>query len=382
MMKTTRQTNRPPLSWATVTVLGLAGMSSFLAMAADDKRAATAAALPKSALTVSVVSVSRTDWAQTVQANGSIAAWQETVVGAELSGLRLAEVNTHVGDVVRRGQLLAQLSSDSVKVELAQSRAGAAEAQANLAEAQANAERARQLLSSGMISSSQGQQALTAEATARARLEAAQARVHADELRLSQTRIVASDDGIISARLATAGAMVQPGQELFRLIRKGRLEWRAEVTADELARLAPGMAVRVTATGVAPVNGKVRTVAPTVDPLTRNGLVYVDIAAAPGVRAGMFARGEFQLGHSVAVSLPQAAVLLRDGFSYVYPVGADNRVARIKVQTGRRLGDRIEVLSGLDANARVVASGAGFLSEGDLVRVVAAPIAAAQATTE
>ncbi|TDP71321.1 RND family efflux transporter MFP subunit [Roseateles toxinivorans] len=357
----------------------LAGTSSFLVQAADDRQATSAPV--KTALTVSVTSAAQADWAQTLQANGSVAAWQETVVGAELSGLRLAEVQANVGDRVKRGQLLAQLSADSVKAELAQSRAGAAEAQATLAEAQANAERARSLQTSGAISASQVQQYLTAAATAKARLEAAQARVQADELRLSQTRIVANDDGVISARAATAGSMVQPGQELFRLIRKGRLEWRAEVPADELSRLSSGMAVRVNvsdkASGAAPVNGKVRMVAPTVDPQTRMGLVYVDLDSANSLRAGTFARGEFQLARSQTLSLPQTAVLLRDGFSYVYRVGADNRVTRLKVQTGRRLGDRIEVLGGVDAAAKVVTSGAGFLSEGDAVRVVAAPVAPA-----
>jgi len=362
----------------------VAGTSSYLAQAAEDKKAASAPA--KTALTVSVTSAAQADWAQTLQANGSVAAWQETVVGAELSGLRLADVQANVGDKVRRGQLLAQLSADSVKAELAQSRAGAAEAHATLAEAKSNAERARSLQPSGAISASQVQQYLTAEATAKARLEAAQARVQADELRISQTRIVASDDGVISARAATAGSMVQPGQELFRLIRKGRLEWRAEVPADELARLSAGMAVRVSAGGAAAVNGKVRMVAPTVDPQTRMGLVYVDLDGPNSVRAGTFARGEFQLARSQALSLPQTAVLLRDGFSYVYRVGADNKVSRLKVQTGRRLGDRIEVLGGIDASAKVVTSGAGFLSEGDAVRVVAAPVAqtpvaAAAATT-
>nr|WP_316640751.1 efflux RND transporter periplasmic adaptor subunit [uncultured Roseateles sp.] len=362
----------------------LAGTSSFLAQAAEDKKAASAPA--KTALTVSLTSAAQADWAQTLQANGSVAPWQETVVGAELSGLRLADVLANVGDKVKRGQMLAQLSADSVKAELAQSRAGAAEAQATLSEAQANAERARSLQPSGAISASQVQQYLTAEATAKARLEAARARVQADELRLSQTRIVAGDDGVISARAATAGSMVQPGQELFRLIRKGRLEWRAEVPADELARLSAGMTVRVSASGSSPVNGRVRMVAPTVDPQTRMGLVYVDLDSAAGVRAGAFARGEFQLARSQTLTLPQTAVLLRDGFSYVYRVGADNKVSRIKVQTGRRLGDRIEVLGGIDAGAKLVASGAGFLSDGDTVRVVSppvaqAPVAAAAPTT-
>lgn len=370
---------RPWAAWMKPCLLSLALMP-LLTVQANEGKAAPASAAAKVALTVSVVSPAQADWSQTLQASGSISPWQETVLGAEISGLRLAEVPVNVGDRVRRGQLLARLSDDSIKAELAQSRAGAAEAAATWAEAQANAKRASQLESSGALSAAQVQQYFTAETTAKARLEAAQARVNADVLRLSQTRVTASDDGIIAARLATEGAMVQPGQELFRLIRQGRLEWRAELNAEDMSRIKPGMVVKVSAVGAEPVEGKVRTVAPTVDAQSRLGLVYVDLGAAPGVRAGVFARGEFQLGRSAAMSLPQTAVLLRDGFSYVFRLDAGNKVSRVKVQTGRRLGDRIELLSGLGRDAQVVVSGAGFLSDGDVVRVVpaAAPAKAAK----
>jgi hypothetical protein len=81
------------------------------------------------------------------------------------------------------------------------------------------------------------------------------------------------------------------------------------------------------------------------------------------------------LGQSNALTLPQEAVLLRDGFSYVFTVDADSRVTRNKVEVGRRVGQQVEILSGLDPAARVVAAGAGFLGDGDTVRVVAAPAA-------
>jgi hypothetical protein len=117
-----------------------------------------------------------------------------------------------------------------------------------------------------------------------------------------------------------------------------------------------------------------------VDAATRNGIVYVDLPQPALLKAGMFARGEFETGQSAALTLPQTAVLLRDGFSYVFKLGADNRVTQTKVSVSRRSGDRIEVTSGLEPTARVVASGAGFLSDGDTVRVVdavAAPAASA-----
>jgi HlyD family secretion protein len=127
----------------------------------------------------------------------------------------------------------------------------------------------------------------------------------------------------------------------------------------------------------------VRMVAPTVDAATRNGVVFVELplaaAAAAGAKAGMFARGDFEVGSSAATTLPQSAVLLRDGYSYVFKVGADNKVSQNKVAVGRRVGDRIEITAGLDVTARVVASGGGFLADGDTVKVVAATPAAAVA---
>jgi HlyD family secretion protein len=354
---------------ALATALGLA----FAVQAASDSPVAPASAAAKPALTVTATQPATERWPVSVAANGNVAAWQEASIGAEAQGLRLTEVRVQVGERVRRGQLLAQLSADTLAADLAATRAGVAEAEANQAEAAANAERARQLQASGAISAQQIQQYVTAEATAKARVASLRARLRADEVRLAQTRIVAPDDGVISARSATVGAVVQPGQELFRLIRKERLEWRAEVAASELARIRVGQKAQVTPAGGTAVAGVVRMVAPTVDAATRNGLVYVDLPQPGAARAGMFARGEFAVGEREGLTLPQNAVVLRDGLHWVFQLGADNKVQQRKVSVGTRIGDRIEITGGLPAGARVAADGAGFLADGDTVRVVAAP---------
>ena len=370
----------PKTLWAiaALAVLALGATAATLAVqAADDKAAkpeksASAASAAKAALTVTVVQAQKAELSTALSANGNVAAWQEAIVGAESNGMRLAAVRVNVGDVVKRGQVLATFVADMAQADLAQSKAAVAEAEATLAEAGANAQRARDLQASGALSAQQINQYLTAERTAQARLDAVRASAKMQQLRLQQTQVLAPDNGVISSRSATVGAVVPAGAELFRLIRGGRLEWRAEVAASELAQIRTGQPVRVTAAGGAPVQGKVRMVAPTVDAATRNGLVYVDLPQAGAIKAGMFARGEFETGSSSALTLPQSAVLLRDGFSYVFKLGADNKVAQAKVSVGRRVGDRIEITGGLDANARVVASGAGFLADGDTVRVVEA----------
>jgi len=352
------------------------------ASGASGDTVAKAAVAQRSALTVSLVSPLSGDWPQRLVANGNIVAWQEAVIGAEATGLRLTDVLVNVGDRVKRGQLLAKLKDDTLAADVAQIQASLVEAQAAAEEARANGDRARQMQSTGMVTAQQIQQWLTAEQTARARVDALKARLAAEQLRLAQTRVLAPDQGIISARSATVGAVVQPGQELFRLIRGGRLEWRAEVPAAELSRIRRGGVVRVTPAGGTAIEGQVRLVAPTVDALTRNGLVYVDLPSPGEARAGMFARGEFDLGTAKALTLPQSAVVLRDGFSFVARVSEDqSKVSLTKVATGRRVGERVEIVSGLDPNARVVAAGGGFLSDGDTVRVVQGSPAVAGAGT-
>ncbi|WP_434564028.1 efflux RND transporter periplasmic adaptor subunit [Pseudomonas sp. R1-6] len=325
---------------------------------------------PRPAMTVAVTRLESAMLPVRIQANGNIMAWQEASVGTEADGLRLAEVMVNVGDVVRRGQVLATFSSDTVAAELAQRRAATAEAHSALAEARAIARRARQLQSSGALSQQQVHQHVTAERTAQARLEAGEAAERLQHLRLAQTRVLAPDNGVISARSATVGAVLPAGQELFRLIRESRLEWRAEVAAADLAKFHPGQLARVVPVNGAAIEGRVRRVAPTVDMQTRNGLVYVDLPADTAARAGMFARGEFDVGAERMATLPQTAVLQHDGFSYVLQVGAAFQVAQAKVTVGRRVGDRIEITAGIDSTAAVIEAGGGFLAEGDLVRVV------------
>ncbi len=186
--------------------------------------------------------------------------------------------------------------------------------------------------------------------------------------------VVAPDDGVVSAATATVGSLTRNGQELFRLIRGGRLEWHAEIPADELPRVAPGATATVTTAMGEPVAGQVRRVSPSADRRTRNGLVYVDLDAPGLLRAGMFVRGEIELGRAPALTLLRSAVVQREGFAYVYRIedGEDDirRVAQTKVEIGRRSGERVEVVAGLTPDVRVVAVGVGFLADGDAVRLV------------
>lgn len=363
-----------PISLAVAAMmLATQALWSVPARAADDPKAVS-----KPALTVSLTRLGQSNLPMALSANGNIAAWQEAIIGAEVGGLRLAEVHANVGDSVKKGQVLAVFAQEQVQADLSAAQASVSEATATAEDAKANAERARSLKGTGALSDQQYSQFMVAEQSAAARLEMAKAQLTNQQIRHRNTQVLAPDHGQITARSATVGAVVGTGAELYRMIRQGRLEWRAEVTASEVGRIKPGAKATLTASSGVVTEGRVRQIAPSVDAQTRSVLVYVDVAAKPGIKAGMYARGEFEMGSSAANTLPQAAVVMRDGFAYVMVAGKGPnpndasmvRVSQVKVGLGRRVGQQVEVLSGLDAKAQVVASGVAFLADGDIVKVV------------
>jgi len=362
------------------TAIALFIAAGFTLRVAAADSATPIAATAKPALAVETVKPQMRSLPHRLEANGNVAAWQEASIGAESGGLRLAEVRADVGDNVKRGQVLAVFAIETPLIEVAQARAALAEAEATALEAAANAARARSVQAAGALSAQQIGQYLSGEAATKARVQSAQANLAMAELRLKHTQVTARDDGVISQRnpQATLGAVVASGQELFRLIRKNRLEWRAEVTANELSQIRIGQTVTVKVANGASRQGKVRQVAPTVNPQTRNALVYVDLPAAKdgAFKPGMFAQGEFALGNRPGLTVPRQALVVHDGFNYVFLLGKEGRVHRTKVEVGGFDSDAVEIISGLDAQATVVAGGAGFLNEGDLVKVVQAAPAA------
>ena len=353
------------VAFAIATVVGLGLHRSVQAT----KGPAEGDRTPRAALAVTTVAPVVEEWPRVIETSGGLYPWQEAVIAAETGGLRVVEVAVEIGDQVHRGQVLAQLAQDTVKAELAQREANLAQVRAGLAEAKANADRARHVEGKSAMSEQQINQYLIAEQAAKANLAAAEASLEMQKIRLAQTLILAVDDGVISARNATLGMVVQTGTELFRIVRQGRIEWRAEVTAHQLAQIRTGLDAEIELPNGEQIVGRVRMPAPTLDSNTRYALVYVDVPVGSPVRAGMFARGRIRLAVSPALTLPESAVVPRDGNSYVFEVVAGDRVAQRKVLTGRRARNRIEINEGLDTGARVVASGGAFLNDGDLVRV-------------
>lgn len=325
----------------------------------------------RAALTVETAQAQNTTIPITITASGNIAAWQDISISSQNSGLRLAELRANVGDTVRKGQVLAIFAAETINAQVLQARANLAAAQAQAAEAQSNAARARSIAATGALSKQQISQMQTAAKATAAQVQAAKSVLRVQKTRQGYTRIVAPDNGVISSRSATVGAVVPPGSEMFRMVRQGKLEWRAEISAKDLNRVQAGQVATLQTEFGDTIEGKVRSVSPTLDKVKRVATAYIDLPNAPsqGIVAGMYADGQINLGDTQGLVVPSSAVVTRDGFNYLFVVQTKNTVQRRPVQLGVRDKENVQILKGLKVGETVVRSGGGFLNDGDVVQI-------------
>ena len=321
------------------------------------------------ALTVSVQQVNFVEMERTLSATGNIRPWQDASVSVQTTGLRLKEVFADVGDIVQAGQLLAKFDDTIIRTEIDQTRAAIIQAQASLEQATQNARRIRRIMGSGAVSQQEADQVLATEKINQAQLSSAQAALVGQTQRLAHTRLLAPYDGVVSAKSAVLGAVYNPGQELFHLIVQNKLQWEASVSSRHLSALEPGTKVLMHVREDVFAEGTVRQQSPALNEQTRQAIVYVDIVPGAQVKAGMFIKGDFKLGTSKVIALPRQALVLRDGFYYVFVLENNNRVSLRKIEIGQSLPDGVEVLAGLVSGETIVVKGARFLEDGDMVRV-------------
>lgn len=341
-----------------------------------------------------------------VLATGSIEAVEETYVSPLVEGLSIRSLNVDLGDRVEKGSTLVVLNDDALLLQkseleanlakaeaaLSQYRAQLAETTANSEEATRVADRAEQLSANGTVSTAEADRLKALAAAARARVRSAeqsvgvaaadikvvQAQIDDVDLRLARTEVKAPVSGVISAKNARIGAIASGGgQPLFAIIRDGAVEMKASVAEADILKLAVGQPATVNLAGSrTTVKGKIRLIAPTVDPETRLGAVHITLTDTTEARAGMYASAVITVEQKQAVVLPQTAVTSHDGKSIVRKV-EDGVVHLVPVTTGIQDGQYVEILSGLRAGEQAVAKAGAYVRDGDRIN----PVKSAQPIT-
>lgn len=329
---------------------------------------------PAGTQTVSVQVAATENLPRTVTASGTVSAWEEVPVGAETGGLVATAVLVDEGSYVRQGQPLVQMNTALLDAQVRQQQAAVQTAEANAARDDAALGRAQELKERGFLSQASLDTALANQRASQANLASARASLSETRTRLSQATIRAPVSGQIISRSVTRGQIISAGTELFRMVRDGRLELDAQVPETELALLRSGQSAEITSSQAAPTTGTIRIVTPEVNAETRLGLARISLAPGSQLKPGMFARARIDAGSAPATVVPTAAVLYRNNRAGVFVMQNANTVHFQPVTVVNRQQTRTAV-SGLNAGARVVVEGAGFLNEGDRVRVAAAPAA-------
>jgi len=167
-----------------------------------------------------------------------------------------------------------------------------------------------------------------------------------------------------------AGDMAAPGAPLLEM--EDARQYRLEAVVDEVLvqRIKQGDKVPVVldAVGAGPLDGVVAELVPSAEPSSRTFLVKIDLPPAPGIKSGMFGRASFSSGQTDTVAVPAAAVFVRGQLVGVYVVGEGGVAGLRLIATGKRRGDKLEVLGGLDPGERIVVDGIGRVTDGCVVR--------------
>ena len=316
---------------------------------------------------------------------GAIQAFAEAPIYARTSGY-LKRRYVEMGARVKANQLLAEIDAPELEQQLQQARSDLATAEANARLAQITADRYRDLVKSDSVSQQDADNAAGALDARKAAVESARANVRRLEQLQAFTRIYAPFDGVITARNTDVGALIDPGasggsaRELFHIASTDTL--RVFVNVPQVfSRVArPGITAELTLTefpGRRFAGTLVRT-AEAIDPASRTLLVEIDVANPKGeLLPGAFAQVHLALPTpATTLVLPVNTLMFRSDGLRVAVVRADSRVAMVAVTLGRDFGTEAEILSGLNGDERVVSSPPDSLTDGQMVRIVAAPSAA------
>ncbi|EJL57083.1 RND family efflux transporter, MFP subunit [Rhizobium sp. CF122] len=334
-----------------------------------------------------------------VVATGTVKPVEEVYIQPQVEGLSVRTLNADVGDRVQAESTLATLNDDALILQKSQMQATKAKNEASLAqlraqliEAQANAEQARQqqaraqeMGKKGTVSTATVEQADAAAASANARVDSAKQAIQvavaeikvtesqiADaDLKLARTDVKTPVGGTVAAKNAKIGAIaLATGDPLFTIIRDDEIELVAEVGESDIVKVQPGQKATLSLSGSREkVTGSVRLVSPTVDPLTRLGLVHILIDDSSKARSGMYGSADIVVRTTENVALPVSAVLSSSEGSSARKV--ENSVVKFaKVETGIQDGAYVEIVKGLKAGDEVVAKAGAYVRDGDRITPV------------
>jgi len=328
----------------TMSMLALAAVTLTACGGADHEEPAAAARAPASTYTVTADSV-----ATTIAIEGTVHARHRAEISTRMMA-RVTEVPVELGTVVRTGQTLIRLGVEDVAANRSKAEAAVTVARAARDEAARHAARMDTLLAEDVVARAQRDQAQLGLTQAESQLAMAEATLREVETASGYARITAPFDGVVVARTVDPGDLAAPGIPLLTVESRGAREVVLAVPPEAAAGLVGGAALEVASRDGRTVAGTIRVVAGGADAMTRT--VEVRVAIPADWSTGMSVTAFVPTGQRVAVTIPAEAVVRRGQLTGVHVVQGDLQLLRW-VRLGRTIGDRVEVLSGLEAGEQI-----------------------------
>jgi HlyD family secretion protein len=354
-----------------VLTLAAAGAAAYYFMGGNKTQTAEQIAKEKEGQqqNVTVIAPGAQTIIRTINATGTLAAKREVPVGVVGEGGQVSQVFVNAGDWVQAGQVLITIDR-SVQVQQAiaqEAQIGVARADMQLA--QNELERALKLVDRGFISKADVDRKTAARDSARARINVANAQLNETRARNARLDIRAPVTGFVLERKVEPGQTVSAGSGiLFRLAQGGEMELQALLGEADLGGLSNGIAAVVTPVGDSrQFNGRIWQIAPMIDAQSRQGMARIALPFDRALRPGGFASVEIKAGAITAPVLPESAVQNDKNGSFVYIIGAANKVERRAVKTGDVTPQGLTIVEGLSGSERVVLYAGGFLNAGEEV---------------
>jgi RND family efflux transporter MFP subunit len=304
--------------------------------------------------TVHVQLAERKTQAATEDVVGTVRPKLSAAIEAKVSG-RIEKMLVMPGQLVKAGQLLVLLDAREIQSRYDQAAAARQEAESNLKRATSLME--QKILSQAEFDNAQAKFRMAAAAEAEAKTM------------LDYIRLVAPFDGVITRKLADVGDLATPGKTLLQMENPATLRLEADVPEALIGniKLDDQLAVRI-ATVTNLIEGTITELAPAADPNSRTSLVKLDLPDVPGLRSGQFGRVAVPVAETSAIRVPAPAVIQRGQMELVFVIVNNHAQLRL-VKTGKRFGDEVEVVSGLNSGEQIVTEGAADLADGQPVIV-------------
>jgi len=348
-------------------VIVLPVLAAWMLLTACDEHTPTVQTT-STVVTANVMTIAEEAIQEDYATTGTLIADDRIDIASRIMGF-IRSVEVHEGSKVKQGQLLLSIDPTEIQAQLAEAEARVTQSQAQLAEAQADLQRYQALYDQKMVSVDRFRKAELALNLAKGEERAAQAALNRVKVQMQYANIHSPVSGVVVARHKQTGDIATPGAPLLTIENPENVVVRTFIKEQQIQHIRIGdqASVTIEAAGLT-TTGTITQIVPSADPGTHSYLVKITLAEHGQARTGMFARVNFDMGHTSGILIPSSAIISRADLNGVYIVDQDNIAHYRLVRLGRHFNTGVEILTGIKPGERIIVDHPATVRSGDHIQ--------------